>query len=523
MPAFDARFRTLGDAPKGDALKAQRAITPEGAEVIVKTVEATDPPSFEMELARLAGIVDPHLERIVSWERYGRLTAIATEPVAGDDLAALAAAGRAHPPAEVISIGVDAALGLGALHDHGLVHGGVKPSTLVRTPRAGVVLVDATLAQAAGGPDLTQSSPAEAAAYINPEVAMARPLVPASDVYSLGVVLYQMATGRRPFEGRNAEAVAEAHVESPLTAPRRIQPALPAALESVIVRCLQKDPGSRYANGRELAAALEQGLSATSVMAAPEPEPLPPRRRSVWPWVIGGVVAVLAVLLVLWAAGVFTSKVAVPDVVGMSLSKATTALDDAGLKAGAISYQEATGKAQGTVLSQTPAAASSVKTGSAVDLVAVGTSLQVVPNVLGMTQSEAATALSQVSLQLGNVTKVYDSSAAKGTVTGQVPAAGLKVQTGSPVAVTVSQGPKPAASPTPVAMPDVTNMTKDQAVSTLTSAGFTVVVEQLSSPTVPAGTVIDQTPSAGVFVQPGSTVTIAVSSGPPAPAPSASP
>ena len=523
MPAFDSMYRPIGDAPKGDALKAQRAITPDGTEAIVKTVEATDPASFAAELARLAEIVGPHLERILSWEQRGRHMAIATEPVPGDDLVALAATAQPHPPQQVIALGVQAALGLGALHDHGLVHGGVKPSTLLRDRRAGVVVVDATLAQAAGGPDLSLSSPADAAAYVSPEEAMARPLVPASDVYSLGVVLYQLATGRRPFEGRNAEEVAEAHVEAPLIAPRRIQPTLPAALESVIIRCLQKDPASRYANGHELVSALEGGLAATSVMAAPAPEPLPPRRRSIWPWVIGGVAALIAILLVLWAAGVFASKVSVPNVVGMPLSQATTALDNAGLKAGAISYQEATGKVQGTVLSQTPAAAASVKTGSAVDMVAVGTSLQVVPSVLGMTQSEASTALSQVSLQLGNVTNVYSSSAAKGAITGQVPAAGLKVTTGSAVAVTVSQGPQPATGPTPAAMPDVTNMTKDQAVSTLTAAGFTVVVEQVPSSTAPAGTVIDQTPSAGVLVQPGSTVTIAVSSGPPTPAPSGSP
>jgi serine/threonine-protein kinase len=202
--------------------------------------------------------------------------------------------------------------------------------------------------------------------------------------------------------------------------------------------------------------------------------------------VVAAVAALLIVLGALWAAGAFTSKVAVPDVVGMSLSKATTALDGAGLKSGTVSYQQATGKPQGTVLSQSPAAASMAKKGSTVDLVAVGTSLQAVPDVVGMTQSAASSALAQAGLQLGNVTTVYSASAAQGTVTGQAPAAGIKVQSGSAVAVTVSKGPKPAASPTPVAVPDVTGQPQAQATSALTSAGFTAVVETVASTTVAA-------------------------------------
>ena len=130
--------------------------------------------------------------------------------------------------------------------------------------------------------------------------------------------------------------------------------------------------------------ALRGELEATRVMAAPAP-PLPPPRRAVWPWVLAGVIAVVVLLAVLWATGVFATKVTVPNVAGMSLTQATTKLDGAGLKAGAVSYQQATGKAQGTVLSQSPTAGASVKKGSAVALVAVGTSVRAVPNVVGMT------------------------------------------------------------------------------------------------------------------------------------------
>jgi eukaryotic-like serine/threonine-protein kinase len=522
MPGFDTTYKAIADAPPGDAASAQRALATDGTEVIVKTVTPTDARAFTAQLARLVTVLDPHLERVLAWEQRGESVAVATEPVPGEDIGSLLAAPAPPPAAQVVSLGVETALGLGALHARGLVHGGVKPAVMMRDPRAGVVLVDAGLAQAAGGADLTLSSPAQAATCISPEEAMARPLVPASDVYSLGVVLYWLATGRPPFEGHSAEEVAAAHMNAPLTPPRRLRPDIPVALEDVIMRCLEKDPDSRYTDGHELVQALRGELEATRIMPAPAPPP-PPRRRSVWPWVLAGVIAVVALIAVLWATGVFATKVTVPDVAGMSLAKATTKLDGAGLKAGAVSYQQATGKAQGTVLSQSPAAGASVKKGSAVAMVAVGKSLQVVPDVAGMTQAAAATALSQVGLQLGNVSGGYSSSAPDGTVTGQAPAAGLKVESGSAVAVTVSKGPKPAASPAAVAVPDVTGQTKDKAVSTLTGAGFTVVLEQVSSSTVPAGEVIGQTPSGGVLAQPGSAVTVAVSSGAPTPAASSSP
>jgi eukaryotic-like serine/threonine-protein kinase len=522
--SFDQAYRMIERLPPGDALTAQRAVSADGTEVVVKTVQPAAPASFVGALARQAGIVSPHLERIVAWEEHGELVVVATEPVTGQAVGDLLTAPAPPPEEEVSSLGIDAALGLAALHNHGLIHGGVKPSTLVRTG-AGAVLVDAGFSQAQGGADLTESSPPQAAAYVSPEEATGRPLVPASDVYSLGVVLYQLATGRLPFDGPNAEVVARAHVDTPVMPPRQLVPAIRVALQAIILRALAKTPDERYANGSELFEALDNELQATRVMgAAPAVAPPPPARRSRWPWAVAIVAVVIAAVLVaLWLGGVFTEKVTVPDVTGNTLSKATTALDKAGFKVGTVSYQQATGKAQGTVVSQTPAGGSSAKKGSAVELVAVGTSVQVVPNVVGMTQSEATTALAQAGLTLGTVSGVYSSSAPQGIVTGQAPAATITVPSGSKVGLTVSRGPTPTTSPQATAVPDVTGKTQSSAVSTLQAAGFAVVVEQISSTTTAAGLVIDQTPSGGVLAQPGTSVTIVVSTGSPTPATSPSP
>ena len=169
MAGFDTTYRKIADYPSGDAARAERAVAADGTEVIIKTVHPTDPGSFAAELSRVAATVDPHLERVISWEQRGDLVAIATEPVPGRDLASLTAGDQALPADQVVGYGVEAALGLAALHDRGLVHGGVKPSTLTHDPRAGTVLVDARLAQAAGGPDLSLSSPADAAGTSAPK------------------------------------------------------------------------------------------------------------------------------------------------------------------------------------------------------------------------------------------------------------------------------------------------------------------------------------------------------------------
>ncbi len=512
---FEKTYRIVGDLPPGDAYKAQRAVTAEGAEVVIKTVKPVAPDMFARALARVSGVAGPHTERVLAWEEQGRFVLVASEPVRGTDLGRVQAEAGALLPQAVASLGAQASLGLAGLHEHGIVHGGVKPAALIQSADGTVVLVDVGLAQAQGGADLTEEAPPRNAAYVSPEEALGRPLAPASDVYSLGVVLYQLATGSLPFDGQNAFAVAQDHVGAPVIPPRQLNPAVPVSLESVILRALAKPPEDRYASGRDLYRALENELQSTQV-APPVAGAPAAAGRKVWPWIVAGVAALAIVLAVLWATGVFAQKSTVPNVVGATLSNATTTLTGAGFKLGGVSYQQGVGKPQGTVLSQTPAAGAQAKNGSSVNLVAVGMSVQTVPNVVGMTQSAAAAAITGAGLSLGHVTLIYSGSAPSGTVTDQAPNAGVTAPAGSQVAITVSRGPTPSATPSATAVPSVTGQSQSQAVASLQSAGFAVVADQVPSTTVPAGTVSDQTPAGGVLAQPGTTVTIVVSSGPPA-------
>jgi serine/threonine-protein kinase len=219
---------------------------------------------------------------------------------------------------------------------------------------------------------------------------------------------------------------------------------------------------------------------------------------------------VVAVLAILWATGVFSQSVTVPDVTGMTVSKASTALTDAGLSLGTVTYKAAAGETQGTILSQDPAAGASAEKGSAVSVVAAGVATKGVPNILGLTQEQATAAITDAGFALGSISQVYDASAPVGQVVDQAPAADTQLLPGSQVAIAVSQGPAPAASPQAVSVPNVVGQTQTQAQITLQGVGLTTVIEKVPDSSVEAGTVTDQTPAAGVFVQPGSSVTIIV-------------
>jgi eukaryotic-like serine/threonine-protein kinase len=549
---FGDKYRIFETLPAGEALEAYRAVTAAGETVVVKVVAPRDVDAFLRQAKRATEVVNPHVVRVLEATELGGRCYVVYEASEGMDLASVLATEGSREPGVVAGWGTDVADGLAAIHAAGLVHGRVRPSTLLRSPRGVVKILDLGLTGALPPADLTAEAPPAEAFYVTPEEVLGRPLVPASDLYALGVVLYELVTARLPVGGSNAFDVAMHHAQGQIEPPSRLDPAVTPELENVIVRALSKAPEDRCETARQMQRDLARAAAGAPV-APPRTSVAAPRRRPLWPWIAGGALVVVVALVVLWATGVLGGGGSeVPNVVGLRLSDATSRLTDAGFTVGKVTYQPADSSsspstsptAPGTVLAQTPAAGTQADEKSAVDLVVAGTAGATVPDLVGMQQAEAAATLAAAGFTLGTVTQVPSADVPAGSVVSQSPAAGTQASTGATVTISVSSGGTASGSPTPIVtpsptdstiitpsvspstivtptggtgaqgIPDVTGMTEAEATSTLTAAGCAVQVRRESNAVVASGTVIMQQPGPGTVVSAGSPVLIVVSSGP---------
>ena len=458
---FADRYRLTRRLPSGSGIEAFAAVDEDAAaDVVVELFAARDSERFRRDMQALSSVENPHVTRLLDFGGAGDRVYVVREAVAGADLETEAATSGPLSAVAVARAGAQAAAGLAALHALGLVHGAVRPENLARTLDGTVKLVDAGVATTLGPADLSELAPAAAAAYVTPEEAMGRPLTSPSDIYALGATLYRLAAGRPPFEGPHAEAVAEGQVGGLIQPLTRQATGAAAELEHVIVRARAKAPEDRYPTAQAMRRDLQRVVAGAQV-AAPRSsvEAGPGRRR--WPWAVAALVAIAAIVGILWGAGAFSGS---------------------------------------------PAPSSSPSPAATATLVAV-------PSVQGLSQAAAGVAIGQAGLKLDRAASVYSSTVPVGSVVDQVPQAGVQVLPGSGVTLAVSAGPAPSSSPVP-AVPNVVGQTKTAAIQALQAAGYAVVVYNQASNTVVAGSVIAQSPSGGVLAAAGSSVAIAVSTGP---------
>ncbi|HEU5009083.1 MAG TPA: PASTA domain-containing protein, partial [Gaiellaceae bacterium] len=378
------------------------------------------------------------------------------------------------------------------------------------------------------------------AQYLSPEQARGAPVDQTSDLYSTGIVLFELLTGQVPFTGDSPVEIAMKHLAETPPAPSELRADVPDDLDLVVLRALAKEPSDRYQSAAAMDAdletvarggrvAAETAEAATMVLAGggaidattatqisrrpPQPphyEP-PKRGRSLWPWLVGAGVALALLVLGFFLYDSIQNKingaetVAVPYVVGIPQANAENLITEKGLVP-QIHRVSSADVEEGVVISQSPTEGTKVDKQTLVRIdVSSGKPEVQIPSVVGQTQTDAVAELTRAGLDV-QVVEV-NSDRDQGTVTAQSPAAGLTVVEGTRVRINVSKGPKP------VTVPSVVGLPYDQAASELQSAGFNVSRIDKDSDQA-AGIVTDQTPSGGSEGSKGSTVTLTVSKGP---------
>jgi serine/threonine-protein kinase len=370
-------------------------------------------------------------------------------------------------------------------------------------PDGTVKVMDFGIARA-GNSMMTQTgSVLGTAQYLSPEQAQGTPLTATSDLYSLGIVLYEAATGRLPFDADTPVAVALKQVNEQAIPPHVANPDVDPNLDAVIVKAMQKKTTERYvsaddlrkdlravAQGRPVVAAGYAGMVAggasagmtsrvdentllprvdkTAVMprvsgsegggAGKRPAPRAvPNRRPVWPWIVLAVLLVVAGLGVAWSAGVLGSQsTPVPDVRSMTRANAQIALQDAGFTVGSVKENFSDSVKTGAVVSQSTEPNATAKKGSAVDLVlSKGPELIPVPNVIGMLEADAFKAAETAGFSPQALPSQFNSAVPANTVYEQTPAGDEKAVKGSIISYVVSRGTEPFF------VPDVSGKKKD--------------------------------------------------------------
>jgi beta-lactam-binding protein with PASTA domain len=492
---------------------------------------------FRREAQSAANLSHPNIVSVFDWGAVNNTYYIVMEYVEGRSLSQiLKDEGPLHPD-RAADIAIDVASALGFAHRNGVVHRDVKPGNVLVSPQGQVKVADFGIARAVTTEEnLTRTGTVMGTAtYFSPEQAKGEAVDPRSDVYSLGVVLFELLVGKPPFQSDNPVAVAYKHVQETPPRPSRLNPEIPAPLEAITLKALAKNPANRYASADELTADLRRFRAGQPVLAesllpeddatravaaVPPPDATraiprtvitestagnePPRRSPAFLIAIGVLLALLLLLLFLLArsfgVGSSNSQGTVPDVVGMTQEEAEKELDDAGFDNVATTKETDTTKAEGVVLSQDPGEGTKLDKDSKVTLV-VNTlqTLVDVPDVVGDLRGVAVQKLEDVGL-LANVTE-EDSDEPEGTVLSQDPDGGQKRERGETIQLVVSKGPPLIDIPT-----DITNLSGTEAANRLLDLGFRTRFDPTGGP---ADAPVESTdPAMGTKAPKGSFVTI---------------
>ena len=512
---------------------------------------------FKQEAAAAANLQSPYIVNVYDWGQDEGTYYIVMEFVRGSDLKTAIIERGAINQRKVAEIGSQVCQALSVAHGLDIIHRDIKPQNIMVQPDGNVKVMDFGIARAKNSVMTQTSSVLGTAHYISPEQAQGKDLTATSDIYSLGIVLYESATGRLPFDGPDAVSVAMKQVNDLPVPPREINPDIDPALEAIIMKAIAKNPEERFATAKDMRLALNDYLAGrpvnlgegftsaeTVVMGGVVPPMGVADGTAVMPAMGGvnaasptsaqrsynanntggkknnkktiaiviGIIAALAVVggiafALMSGGGDDKDKVAVPSVVGKTVDEATAAIEEAGFELGKVEESFDDNVEAGQVISQDPKGDSKQAKGTKINLsVSKGTKAITVPDLSGKTADEAKKELTANGLKSASGEAEYSDTVEEGHVIRQDPVAGTEVAKDSTVTYILSKG---SAG---IDVPNVVGMLEGAATTALNNVGFYVNADYVASDTVETGLVISQDPSSGKLKE-GDAVNIVVSTG----------
>lgn len=514
---------------------------------------------FKLEAAAAANLQNPYIVNVYDWGQDEGTYFIVMEYIRGTDLKTAVKQRGAINQRKVAEIGSQVCQALTTAHGQDIVHRDIKPQNIMVQPDGNVKVMDFGIARAKNSLKARTSSVLGTAHYISPEQAQGKEIDGTSDIYSLGCVLYEAATGQLPFDAPDAVSVAMMQVNDQPLLPSQIKPDIDPTLEAIILKAMEKAPANRFSTAREMKHALDDFLmgrpvsvagyndaqtnvipaaippinpigtpGGTAVMPVMSSSPstsgpmnaayrdssrdiqMPQKRKT------GKTVAIIAaILVVLLAIGgavmAFNSgaivPTGVPKVIGKTTDAAEQSLVEAGYTLGEVTEEFSAEVVSGRVISQDPSAGTKADKGTAVNLVvSKGPEKCTVPDLKNLTTEEAETALADAHLKGRQGNAAY-SDTDKGKVFKQDTEAGKTVDKDSVITYYISLGKETAT------VPVVINYAQNDAIDVLKQAGFRVeTVDGGYSDKYEAGVVMAQTPNGGQLEK-GEVVTITISMG----------
>ena len=545
-----------------------------GRTVAIKTMlpqYATDPSfaaRFKQEAQAAAALQSPYIVSVYDWGKDGDTYYIIMEYLRGTDLKSGIKKHGALDCKKVAQIGSQIAQALSVAHRHDIIHRDIKPQNIMVQPDGNIKVMDFGIARAKNSHLTQDNSVLGTAHYVSPEQTQGKELGPTTDIYSLGIVMYEAATGQVPFQGDDAISVALKQVNEQPKPPSQLNPAVDPSLESIILKCMQKNPADRFQSAQELyhvlrdylagrmqqvnnatamlpgaavaaaaTAKLEpgQGMTpgntaamprvnrtnqyrpqrATEEAAEQEEERARKRKRNIVIGAVAGVVAAVAIIFALVnVLGNASKTYAVPNLAGMTAEEAQTAITSAegNFKVGETKESYSSSVEAGKVMDQDPRAGRQMAEGTTINIViskGEEPKEQVeVPDLTNKTPKEAQEACTKVGLTAVAGDEVEDDDIEEGRIAKQDVEAGTSVDKGTKVTYHVSKGTSE------VVIPNVVGDTEDSAIKTLEAAGFKVADPVYEESTSQAGKVISTSPKNGNTAAKGSTVTITVGKAP---------